>query len=105
MIKLLLYRLVPLGVAGAIFSSALSPVRPALDAFSRAAGALAGVTEGPGGSTPDFAAALHNLGAPARNPRAKHKLVELAHAVKEGQPTPQSNDSRAPTRIRPGATR
>ena len=53
MTKLLLGRVLPMGVAAALFTSALSPLRPALGAFSVAANALAGESNAGGTAMPD----------------------------------------------------
>lgn len=101
MMKLLFGRLLPAGAAAAILTSALSPLRPALDAFGAAAVALTGQDPAPVEGGADFGAGLVP-GLPSAPPQAKpqaqrKKLQELANRLRDPN-APKLKEFQAPGR-------
>lgn len=95
MIKLLLGRLLPAGAAIALFTSALSPLRPALNAFAISANALAGDTSAGGQELPGSIEApsgggfFSSLFAPReRKDTARRQIEGLVDSLKEKQAQP-----------------
>ena len=89
MIKLLLGRLLPAAAAGALLTSALSPIKPALHAFAVAAAALAGDTEA--GGAPDLGQGISiphadAPSAPAETRGSQSRLLELAGSLRGDSP-------------------
>lgn len=119
MIRMLLYRLLPIGAAAGIFGGALSPLRATLQTFGAAANALAGQQSVRGG---DFEAAetmkddlqAKLSGLSSQKPRAspsKRSLQQLAAQLRanptdEADPFGEQPGARAPKPIaRPGRER
>lgn len=109
MIRLLLYRVLPLGTAIAIFSSALSPLRPALQAFGKAASALAGNTRvgGVEAQAPNLEAEAKQLAtgpapsAPTRGKTLQQLAESLRAEVVSDDPFGEQAGARAPKPIAP----
>jgi len=102
MIKLLFGRLLPAGAAAAILTSALSPLRPALDAFGAAAIALTGQEPAPVEGGADFGSDLLPQRAQTSPPRPreqKRKLQELASRLRDPN-APQLKEFQAPANAR-----
>lgn len=104
MMKLLLGRLLPAGVAAGILTSALSPLRPALDAFGAAAIALTGQEPAPVAGGADFGSDLvpggrvPGLGSGATAappPKPRKKLQELANRLRDPN-APKLKEFQAP---------
>ena len=92
MIKLLLGRLLPAGAAVGLFMSALSPLKPALDAFGVAANALSGqssaggATIGEGLEVPSSGGFFSSLFAPNHQKDGARRQIEgLVENLKEKQ--------------------
>lgn len=97
MFKLFLYRVIPIGAAIGIFSSALSPLQPMLAAFGKAATALTG-KENVGGvelQPPDLKGELDKVKevATGKQPSAQSRtLQQLAANLNEGKPVEDTED-------------
>ncbi|MHB8876328.1 MAG: hypothetical protein ACYC8T_21760 [Myxococcaceae bacterium] len=112
MTKLLLGRLLPMGVAIALFTSALSPLRPALGAFTVAANALAGESNAGGTTMPEelsapgvgggvFDSMLGSLFGPKEKGQdAKQQIQGLVDSLKAKSEASEA-ESRAPRPIKP----
>ncbi len=100
MIKLLFGRLLPAGAAAVILTSALSPLRPALDAFGAAAIALTGQEPAPVEGGADFGNDLIPQRPSRSKPREqKKKLQELASRLRDPN-APQLKEFQAPANAR-----
>ncbi|MDQ3266960.1 MAG: hypothetical protein M3Y59_25460 [Myxococcota bacterium] len=100
MIKLLFGRLLPAGAAAVILTSALSPLRPALDAFGAAAIALTGQDPAPVAGGADFGSDLVPKRPQQSKPREqKKKLQELASRLRDPN-APQLKEFQAPAKAR-----
>ncbi|MEN9799853.1 MAG: hypothetical protein RL653_3550 [Pseudomonadota bacterium] len=87
MVKLVLARLLPGALAGTLLWSALSPLRPALEGFARAANALAG-EQNAGGV--DFPRDLPGPGPSAPSAERARALREIASAVEKQANVPEA---------------
>lgn len=101
MIKLLFGRLLPAGVAAAILTSALSPLKPALDAFGAAAVALTGQEPAAVAGGEDFGSNLIPRAAQTqpKPQEQKRKLQELASRMRDPN-APKLKDFQAPANAR-----
>lgn len=78
MIKLVAARLLPGALAGTLLWSALSPLRPALEGFAKAAGALAGERDVGG---VDFPSVQPGAAAPSAHAHRARELRDIAKNV------------------------
>jgi len=97
MMKMLLYRVLPLGAAIGIFSSALSPLQPMLAAFGKAATALTGDTDvgGVDLQPPDLQGELNKVKEVAKGPQQSKQgrtLQQLADNLSQGKATVDADD-------------
>jgi hypothetical protein len=106
MMKLILGRLVPMALAGGLLTSALSPLKPALQAFGVAADALSGNTDA--GGSPDLGRGLAVPGMQSAEPVAaphvdsRRRLEDLAANLNGNAPKLKTFNAEPP---RPARTR